>query len=270
MSTASHGLSRNTAGSLVPGHERRADVSDRLAVLLVVGVHVASDEDGARGALDSGPRRQPGGAAPGLEHRVRAIEDDAGVVEEPVRPRADHGVGTGVEAVERRCRVRFLRVAGQERAPPRGSAVDRREDAQPRVAGHLVFRVGRGDPPSGSRSLRPAGASGCASKRRPSARSAAAGTGRLQASPCPRPCSRCGWPPVLPQRRNRGGRGEATRGRRQCCPRRVDTQGRCMVASRCRSPSGVRSPERMVGAGRHARRERICGTSLPVAGRCER
>ena len=77
-------------------------------------------------------------ARPRLEHGVVPVEGDAGVVEEAVRPCADHRVGPGIIAMERRRRDLLLRVAGKERALPRRSAVGGGEHTEPRISGHLV------------------------------------------------------------------------------------------------------------------------------------
>ncbi len=98
----------------------RVDVPDRvlvhcgIAVLLVVQVHEAGDEDDA-------------------VFRV-SVEGDAGVVEEAVGTGADDRVGGRREQGERARARNLLWVTRQQGAPPGDAAVEGLEHAEPRVA----------------------------------------------------------------------------------------------------------------------------------------
>ena len=97
---------------------RGAQVLDGVAAILVVVVDEPRDEHLARRA-------------------VTAVEGDAAVVEQAARACPHRGVRPGRQTLERRRQAlgrRVELVAGQERRGPRGPAVERLEDAQPRIA----------------------------------------------------------------------------------------------------------------------------------------
>ena len=101
--------------------QARIDVPERIAGLAVVQVHVARDED----------RAWPVAAT---------VERHAGVIEQPVGAGADDGIGRAFTTLDRRREAvgrDVLREPGQQRALPVLSAVDRLEQADPGIGGHL-------------------------------------------------------------------------------------------------------------------------------------
>ena len=119
----------------VGGDLPSAKEDNRVACFLVVVVDEARDEDGALAGYGAAGRA--------------AIEGEARVVEQAVGARAHDGIGAGAVTVNRAsCRVDVqrlegiaqlvLRITRQQIADPSLSAVERLEEAEPRVAGFIT------------------------------------------------------------------------------------------------------------------------------------
>ena len=94
-------------------------VDDGIARLQVVHVHEASDEDRTRRVF-------------------AAIEREPAVVEHPVGAGADDRIGGRLVAPQRRRAARILGIAGQQGAGPVLPAIERLEQAKPRIRIHQV------------------------------------------------------------------------------------------------------------------------------------